>query len=125
MFSSIRKLSLVILILVVLMFVGCSPEPDTTAPGSQESAIAIKAIPAGYYDTVNASNAATLRTTLHEVIDDHTKIPYTSTTTDTWNVLELADQDPNDSGRILDLYMNESYPKYGEGNTDYILPTTG
>ena len=33
--------------------------------------------------------------------------------------LELADEDPNDSGRILDVYLNESYPKYGEGNTDY------
>ena len=83
MFSSIRKLSLVILILGVLMFVGCSPEPDTTAPGSQESSIVIKAIPAGYYDTVNTTNAATLRTTLHGVIDVHTKIPYTSTSTGT------------------------------------------
>ncbi|MEN8006038.1 MAG: PKD domain-containing protein [Candidatus Krumholzibacteriota bacterium] len=119
MFSSIRKLSLVFLVFGVLMFVGCSQEPDTLAPGSQESDIAIKTIPAGYYDTVNASSAATLRTTLHDVIDDHTKIPYTSTATDTWNVLELADEDPNDSGRILDLYMNESYPKYGAGNNDY------
>ena len=66
-----------------------------------------------------ATNATTLRATLHAAIDDHTKIPYTSTATDTWNVLELADQDPNDGGRILDLYMNESYPKYGAGNTDY------
>ena len=119
MFSSIRKLSLVFLILSIVMFVGCSQEPDTTAPGTQETATLIKTIPSGYYDTVDATNAATLRATLHAVIDDHTRIPYTATATDTWNVLELADEDPNDSGRILDVYLNASYPKYGEGNIDY------
>ncbi len=121
MFSSIRRLSLVFLVLGALFFVGCSEEPDTTAPGSKEpsTVIAGKTIPPGYYDTVDATNTAALRTTLHDAIDDHTKIPYTSTATDTWNVLELADEDPNDSGRILDVYLNESYPKYGAGNTDY------
>jgi endonuclease I len=34
-------------------------------------------------------------------------------------VLELADQDPNDTGRIIDVYKNRTYPKYGAGNNDY------
>jgi endonuclease I len=75
--------------------------------------------PAGYYDTVDYKDAATIRATLHDIIDGHTKIPYTASSTDTWNVLELADQDPNDPGRILDVYRNASYPKYGAGNNDY------
>jgi len=39
--------------------------------------------------------------------------------TDTWNVLEMADEDPNDSGRILDVYQNQSYQKFSAGNNDY------
>ncbi len=75
--------------------------------------------PIGYYDSVDTTSAVSLRTTLHEIIDDHVRIPYTSSATDTWNVLELADQDPLDSGRVLDVYHNRSFPKYGAGNTDY------
>jgi endonuclease I/PKD repeat protein len=115
------KLSLLALILS-LFFVGCSDEcPSPTGPQSSLTVFTPgdKAIPAGYYDSVDATNAATMRTTLHQVIDDHVKFPYTSTATDTWNILEDADEDPNDSGRILDVYRNASYPKYGEGNLDY------
>ena len=39
--------------------------------------------PDGYYDSVETTDAATLRATLHEVIDDHTRFPYTSPNTDT------------------------------------------
>jgi endonuclease I len=75
--------------------------------------------PSGYYDSVDTTSAVTLRATLHEVIDDHQRIPYTSSATDTWNVLESADQDPLDAGRVLDVYRNRSFPKYGAGNNDY------
>jgi endonuclease I len=74
----------------------------------------------GYYASVNASSSANLRATLHPVIDDHTKIPYSASgTTDSWDVLEVADQDPLDSTRVLDIYRNDSYAKAGGGNTDY------
>ena len=53
------------------------------------------------------------------MIDDHTKIPYTSSATDTWDVLEEADQDPEDPNNILDLYRNTSLPKQGGGNSFY------
>lgn len=75
--------------------------------------------PPGYYDTVNTTNAATLRATLHPVIDDHTRFPYTSTSTDTWNILEQADQDPGNPANVLDVYKNASYVKVGAGNTNY------
>lgn len=74
---------------------------------------------ATYYDAVDATSAANLRTTLHAVIDDHTRYPYTSTATDTWDILDLADEDPNDSDNVLDIYKNASYPKAGGGNDDY------
>ena len=75
--------------------------------------------PSGYYASVDASSSASLRATLHAVIDDHTKIPYTSSSTDTWDVLEIAQRDPSDVIRILDVYKNESYPKQGGGNNFY------
>jgi len=75
--------------------------------------------PTAYYDGVDASNAAALRTTLHAAIDDHVKFPYTASTTDTWDVLEVADEDPLDPARVLDIYRNASYAKAGGGNTFY------
>ncbi len=75
--------------------------------------------PEDYYDTVDQSTPETLRLTIHSIIDGHTKIPYTSSSTDTWNVLELADEDPYNSGRILDVYQNRTFNKHGAGNNDY------
>ncbi len=75
--------------------------------------------PLGYYDSVDATDSASLRATLHEVIDDHARFPYTSSNTDTWDILELADEDPNDSDHILDVYRNTSFQKTGGGNGPY------
>jgi endonuclease I len=75
--------------------------------------------PAGYYSPVDSLTQAALRTTLHEVIDDHIRFPYTSGNTDTWDILELADEDPDDPLSILDLYKNAIYSKAGGGNDFY------
>lgn len=72
-----------------------------------------------YYNSVDASNATALRTTLNALIDDHTAFPYTASTTDTWDVLEAADQDPNNVNQVLDIYKNAVFPKAGGGNTNY------
>ncbi len=82
-------------------------------------AAALATPPPGYYATVDTSSAALLRTTLHEIIDDHTRFPYTASGTDTWNILEAADQDPANVTRILDLYRHRSYAKVGGGNDYY------
>jgi endonuclease I len=73
----------------------------------------------GYYGTANASSATALRNSLHLIIDDHTRIPYTASATDTWNVIAAADQDPGNSARILDIYKNVSYAKATGGNDFY------
>lgn len=69
---------------------------------------------AGYYERVDQSSCRALRATLHGVIDDHTAFPYSSAATDTWDILEAADQDPLNSARILDVYQNCSYAKGGD-----------
>ncbi|NVJ61611.1 MAG: endonuclease [Gammaproteobacteria bacterium] len=76
-------------------------------------------IPEGYYDSVNTSSPQALRESLHKIIDNHQWFPYTSSSTDTWDILEQADQDPLDSGKILDIYRNRSVTKQGGGNNFY------
>ena len=75
--------------------------------------------PAGYYDVVDLNSQATCRVTLHNLIDDHVRYPYTSSSTDTWDILEYADEDPLNSANILDLYKNHSYLKFGGGTGPY------
>ena len=73
----------------------------------------------GYYDGVDDSSAASLRASLHALIDDHTRIPYTASTTDSWDVLDFADEDRDDPSAITDIYRNASYLKEGGGNSHY------
>ncbi|MHC4262173.1 MAG: endonuclease I family protein, partial [Planctomycetota bacterium] len=75
--------------------------------------------PAGYYGSVDTSSAAALRSTLHAVIDDHQRFPYTSSSTDTWDILEDAEQQAGSSGNVLTFYSNASYTKQGGGNSFY------
>ncbi len=65
----------------------------------------------GYYSRVNTSNASQLRCSLHATIRGHTAYPYSASSTDTWDILEIADEDPLNAGRILDVYRNRSYAK--------------
>ncbi|MCA9255829.1 MAG: endonuclease, partial [Phycisphaerales bacterium] len=94
-------------IVLSLLIIGVTNTPTIAAP------------PAGYYDSVNTTTGATLRATLHEVIDDHTRYPYTSSSTDTWNILEDAQQDPANASRIIDVYGNQSITKIGGGTGPY------
>lgn len=75
--------------------------------------------PEGYYETIDVSTPQSMRQSLHDIIDDHTRFPYSSDSTDTWDILEAADADPADSSRVLDIYKNASYPKQGGGNSFY------
>lgn len=90
-----------------------------TMAGNVTASFTTSAAAGGYYASVVTSSAAQLRSTLHAVIDDHTKFPYTASTTDVWDILDRADQDPLNSGKILDVYKNASYTKAGTGNNFY------
>jgi len=75
--------------------------PDPGNPGT----------PGEYYSRVNTANPSQLRCSLHETIKGHTAYPYSGSGTSTWTILEIADEDPNNSGKILDAYRNRSYTK--------------
>lgn len=68
-----------------------------------------------YYARVNTGSPSQLRCSLHATIKDHTAYPYSSRLgIDTWTILEIADEDPTNSDRILDAYRNRSYAKVSE-----------
>ncbi len=62
-----------------------------------------------YYQHVNTSSPAQLRCSLHETIKGHTIYPYSGSGTNTWTILELAQQDPNNPAKMIDVYRNRSY----------------
>jgi endonuclease I len=64
-----------------------------------------------YYARVNTSSPSQLRCSLHATIRGHSVYPYSGGSTDTWDILEIADEDPASPGRILDVYRNRSYAK--------------
>ena len=72
-----------------------------------------------YYNAVDFSTQAMLRTTLHDAIDDHLRFVYSASTTDTWDILEEADEDPTNSSNILTIYKNSSIAKFGGGSGPY------
>ncbi|MBN8726935.1 MAG: endonuclease [Xanthomonadales bacterium] len=64
-----------------------------------------------YYSRVNTSSPGQLRCSLHETIRGHTVYPYSGSGTNTWTILELAQQDPSNANRIIDVYRNRSYAR--------------
>lgn len=65
--------------------------------------------PATYYDSVDATTSTTLRNTLNPVIKDHTRFPYSSTSTDAWDILNDADENPSNVSQLLAIYKNDAY----------------
>lgn len=72
-----------------------------------------------FYQGVDPSDPTTLRATLHDAIDDHVRFPYSSSSTDTWDILETADQDPTNASNVLTIYENSSDVKFGGGQGSY------
>lgn len=82
-----------------------------------------------YYSQVNTTGGASqLRCSLHETIKGHTVYDYSDygdePIVDTWDIMEVADEDPNNSANILDVYRNRSYVKGSErdggGSSGYV-----
>ncbi|MEN8162555.1 MAG: endonuclease [Acidobacteriota bacterium] len=61
-----------------------------------------------YYAAVDDGSQATLRSTVHSAIKDHIRHEYTTDSTDTWDILIEADEDPGDASNILTVYKNSS-----------------
>jgi len=77
-------------------------------------------IPTGYYDSAQDFSGSELKTALHDIISDHVKYDYTSTSTDVWDILKETDEDPNNADNVILLYTGRSQAKTensGESST--------
>lgn len=68
-----------------------------------------------YYSSANTSSASALRSSLHNIIDDSTKVSYDGI----WAIIAQAEQDPMNSSNVLEVYKNASYVKATGGNNNY------
>ena len=67
----------------------------------------ILAQPIGYYDLAKDKKGDDLKNALHEIIKGHTEFPYTSSSTDTWDILKLTDRDENDTTLVELIYSGD------------------
>lgn len=74
---------------------------------------------ADVWSGIVASTPEELRAAVHERIADHQRFAYSSGDADTWEILELADENPADPSEIVDVYLNEDYVKFGGGTGPY------
>ncbi|WP_342573834.1 endonuclease [Solibacillus sp. FSL K6-1781] len=64
-----------------------------------------------YYDAAIGKTGAALKSALHNIIDDHTEISYSSV----WTALRETDEDPNNSNNVILLYTGRSQSKFTNG----------
>lgn len=80
----------------------------------------ISQIPTGYYDNALNKTGNDLKNSLHNIIKNHDTYPYSSSnTTDVWDVLKVADRDPNDPTKVIGVYSNfsmDAAAEYANGN---------
>ena len=64
--------------------------------------------PDGYYDSAEGLVKTALQQALHDIIDNHTEYPYSSSSTDVWDILKATDCDPNNSANVILIYTGRS-----------------
>ncbi|WKK79409.2 endonuclease [Marivirga arenosa] len=76
-------------------------------------------IPEGYYETTAGLDGEELKAELHEIINDHEIYTYTSSNTDTWDILKQTDKDPEDGSYVIGFYSGfkmDASKEYDNGN---------
>lgn len=65
-------------------------------------------IPDGYYDKAHDSYGHELKTRLYSIIKGHTEFPYSSSSTDTWDILKESDRDTANAANVILFYTGWS-----------------
>ena len=77
-------------------------------------------IPQNYYQDANGKSSEELKEALHQIISNHLPFPYTSSSTDTWDILQISDQDPENHDNMILVYTGRSQDKgYRDGTGNY------
>lgn len=72
--------------------------------------------PTAYYQTAYNLAGEALHEALHDIIDQHTTYPYTSSQTDVWDILKVTDRDPTNPNNVILLYCGASVDADQEWN---------
>lgn len=65
-------------------------------------------IPKNYYSGANNLQGGELKQALNQIIEGHTEFPYSSTKTDTWDIIKEADKDPYNPENVVLIYSGWS-----------------
>ena len=77
-------------------------------------------IPQDYYEEANGKSSEELKEALYQIISNHVVFPYTSSSTDTWDILQVSDQDPQNHDNMILVYTGRSQDKgYRDGTGNY------
>jgi endonuclease I len=74
-------------------------------------------IPSGYYNSTESLAGEQLKTALHNIIKDHIVFPYTSSSTDTWDILKESDKDTANPSNVILFYSGWSINAAQEYNS--------
>ena len=75
--------------------------------------------PPDYYTSAYNSKGTDLKESLYEIIKGHVEFPYTSNSTDVWDILKETDRDPENNANVILIYSGESVDaaqEYNDGN---------
>ena len=109
------------LVLIVLVFVFDGYSQSNFGPPSDPTYGVVQSdIPQNYYEEANGKASEILKEALHQIISNHVVFPYTSSSTDTWDILQLSDQDPQNHDNMILVYTGRSQDKgYRDGTGNY------
>lgn len=74
-------------------------------------------IPDGYYSAAEGLQGDELKAALNGIIKGHTEYPYTSSSTDTWDILKESDRDPENPDNVILIYTGWSVDAEQEYNS--------
>lgn len=72
-----------------------------------------------YYSGTDGLNGTKLKSVLYSKIKNHIRFPYTSGSTDVWDILKETDKAPNNSSNVILIYTDKSVnanQEYNNGN---------
>ncbi|MGB1735018.1 MAG: hypothetical protein ACPHGZ_01215, partial [Schleiferiaceae bacterium] len=69
---------------------------------------ALQAQPLPYYQDAYNEDGEDLREALYDIIKVHTRLQYSSSNTDTWDVLKVSDKDTTNSDNVCLIYAGVS-----------------
>ena len=70
-----------------------------------------------YYKAAYNHSGDSLKFRLNQIIKNHTEFPYTSSSTDVWDILKETDRDENDSDNVILIYSGRSVNAAQEYNS--------